>query len=39
MNLTTTNLVGSATGLNGTIGVARDAQGMLWVSNSFVPRR
>src|SRR5581483_8575097 len=32
-----TDLVGAATGLNGTIGVARDPQGLVWVSNSFSP--
>ena len=32
-----TNLVGAATGLNGPAGVARDPQGLVWVSNSFTP--
>lgn len=34
-----TNVVGAATGLNGSIGVARDPQGLVWVSNSFSPCR
>src|SRR5690242_423373 len=32
-----TDVVGSATGLNGPIGVARDPQGLVWVSNTFTP--
>jgi sugar lactone lactonase YvrE len=32
-----TDVVGAATGLNGPTGVARDPQGLVWVSNSFSP--
>ena len=32
-----TNVVGAATGLNGPNAIARDPQGLLWVSNSFTP--
>jgi hypothetical protein len=30
-----TNLVGAATGLGGPAGVARDPEGLVWVSNTF----
>ena len=32
-----TNLSGAGTGLNGAIAVARDPQGLVWVSNGFSP--